>query len=152
MSDNNDRGEPGLSYPEDIPHDVPTSVHKAVRMIVDNLYFLKKQVGQTAVVPAASMDSQPAETPKANDGQSNVPGSTSGYATFSQPIRDKNYKKVVIYADALLGTATYKFPSSFVKTPQILSQTLAAIVSSLTATSVTLTGATSTGFIELSGY
>jgi hypothetical protein len=84
--------------------------------------------------------------------QTTVNASTSGTVVFSQPMGGLSNKRIVIYCNAALGTASYTFPMPFVQTPQVISQTLAALVTAVSATAVTVTGATSTGFIELGGY
>ena len=83
-----------------------------------------------------------------------VTGSTSGTASFSQPFQGTTYKKVIIYCASLLGTAAYVFPATFTQTPQILTTNglAASVVTTLTVSGCTLTGATSTGFIILEGY
>ena len=84
--------------------------------------------------------------------QTTVSGAVSGTAIFSQPDIGASFKQVLIYCAALRGAASYVFPTPFSFTPEILSQSLAAIVTSLSTTATTVTGLPSTGFITLNGY
>ena len=81
-----------------------------------------------------------------------VNGSKAGTATFTMPFQGTTFKRVVIYCNALDGTATYTFPTPFTYPPQVISQSLSGIVSPTSPNTVTVTGAPSTGFIELSGF
>lgn len=99
-----------------------------------------------------SMLSANASNLQANSPQTVVSCSTSGTATFSQPEWGTAHKIVVVYLSACLGTASYTYLRAFSHTPQVLSQTLASIATSVSTSAVTVTGTTTTGFLNLDGY
>lgn len=78
----------------------------------------------------------------------------NGNISAIQPVRASNYKKVLVYLNSLAGVCTYTFPVPFVKTPMGFSAAMTAKVTALSNTSITITGTglTDTGFVELTGY
>ncbi len=86
--------------------------------------------------------------------QTTVNATTSGTVKYSQPEQGSSYKKVIAYAAAALGTASYTFPTAFTNTPVILTTNGlgAAVVTALSTTAMTITGTTTTGFIIVEGY
>lgn len=85
-------------------------------------------------------------------GFTNVAGSVSGQITVAMPYVGSQFKMATIYCNGLNGTASWTFPTAFLVTPQIISQSLAARVTALSLTACTITGLPSTGIIQLSGF
>lgn len=84
--------------------------------------------------------------------QTTVTSSFSGSIVCSQPFKGPAYKKVIIYCDTIIGSASYTYPTAFVNSPVITSGN-SGLVSALSATSVTVTTTTSIStFIILEGF
>lgn len=87
-----------------------------------------------------------------NATQSTVSG-TTGSIIASQPSQGSSYKKVIVYLNALTGTAAYTYPVAFSQTPYVygLAGGVTAATASTTSVSFTSVGALS-GFVFMEGY
>ncbi len=86
--------------------------------------------------------------------QTTVNCSTSGTAIFSQPFTGAYFKVVAVTFAACVGTASYTFPTAYTNQPSVQPTNDAAstLVTTRSATAVTVTGTTSTGTLTLIGY
>lgn len=82
-----------------------------------------------------------------------VNGSISGLASFSQVQEENKPMKLIVYCNSLVGTASYTFPTPFANIPTVVGTTgyKKAVISSLSTTSITITGESANGFIFLQG-
>jgi hypothetical protein len=89
-----------------------------------------------------------------NSSITTVSCSTSGTVQFSEPFQGSADKKVIAFANACLGTASYTYPVGFTNTPVIVTTSgpASSVVTSLSATATTVTGAPTTGNIILEGW
>ncbi len=89
--------------------------------------------------------------------QTTVSCATSGTAIFSQPEQGASDKKVLVHLAACLGTASYTYPTAFTNTPGCFAASTGTgiscgLVSTLTSTTMTITGTTDTGTLILEDY
>jgi hypothetical protein len=107
------------------------------------------QLGNTSVTAVSTFGSFNSAA-----AQTTVSGSGSGSAVFSQPFAGSSYKEVIIYLNALTGTASYTFPIAFSNSPAVMitNQVTSTVATSLTTTAVTVTGTGTTGFLFIQGY
>ena len=93
--------------------------------------------------------------------QTTLSGSTSGNAVFSMPFQGSSYKKVMINCNSLVGaTSTYTFPTAFTTSPSISVtygvggsiSVLPTVITTLTNSTVIITGTNSSGILILEGY
>ena len=127
--------------------DRTSSVELGAGAIADTSYQI--MLGNTSMRQVKTYGSFATERSKVT-----VNGSTSGSAQFVMPFDGGSYKKVIIYCNALNGTASWTFPKPFTYTPVVLQTNglPTTIVTTLTTTSVTVTGANSTGFLIIEGF
>lgn len=134
--------------------DIDSETFTATNVTGDGPYTLvgviRGQNGTTPAVHAAGTATMRFSSESDSEIETAVTGSTSGTATFSQPEQGASDKKVVIYLNALLGTAAYVFPTPFRHAPTAIGAK-SATATTITTTGVTVTGSTDTGFLELIG-
>jgi hypothetical protein len=90
----------------------------------------------------------------ANAPKTTVSCYTSGTAVFAMPQQGTGDMKVKAFLSSCVGTASYTFPTAFTQTPSIVTtnEVAGSIVTSLSTTTMTVTGATTTGFLVLEGW
>jgi len=81
----------------------------------------------------------------------NVAGSVSGSADFTMPEQGSSMKRTIIFCTALVGTATYNFPTAYTHTPFVAGPQ-AGLATSVSTTAITITGTTSGGFLTVEGF
>jgi hypothetical protein len=86
--------------------------------------------------------------------QTTVNASTSGSVVFSEPMQGGSLKMVVAYCNNSTGTASFTFPTAFTNAPAVVSTSgpAASVVTSLSASAITVTGSSTTGPLVLIGY
>lgn len=90
------------------------------------------------------------------------PGSTSGNMYGTMPFQGASFKFVLLFCDAVVGTAHYNFPTPFVDSPAVLvtgqgglpTTGSGNVITALTGTGITVasTGGPLNGFIFIVGF
>lgn len=86
-----------------------------------------------------------------------VSGSSSGNFIWNMESHPTmNHKRIMIYCSSLSGTASLTFPFSFQDTPAVLSIASGgaspSVITSLSSTSLTITGSNTSGYLILEGF
>ena len=80
-----------------------------------------------------------------------VSASTSGNISWNQPFQGSTYKKVLIYVNNAVGTATLAYTIAFVNTPFVYGYD-STRVTSVSTTGCTVTGNGTSGYLFIEGY
>lgn len=83
--------------------------------------------------------------------ETTVSGSTSGTAKFSEALQGSKWKWVTAILTSLTGTVTYTFPTPFINLPKVITAN-GSLVTSLSITSITITGSGTTDTVSLTSY
>ena len=83
--------------------------------------------------------------------QTTISGSTSGSGIFVMPHQGAAYRMVMMRSASLNGTATWTFPTAFTYTPSVTFTDSGLSVTSISTTSVTITGTGTTGIVKIEG-